>query len=65
MLEIQDVEIKKLNVKKRKTNKTQILLYDTQRRFDDYIMKLKYRRNGIPKIIKILKWKLFLRAVCF
>jgi hypothetical protein len=46
MLEIQDVEIKKLNVKKRKTNKTQILLYDTQRRFDDYIMKLKYRRNG-------------------
>ena len=41
MLEIQDVEIKQLNVKKRKTNKTQILLYDTQRRFDDYVMKLK------------------------
>jgi N-acetyl-anhydromuramyl-L-alanine amidase AmpD len=46
MLEFQDVEIKKLNVKKRKTNKTQILLYDTQRRFDDFIMKLKHRRNG-------------------
>lgn len=46
MLEIHDVEIRNLNYKKRKTNKTQIMLYDTTRRFDDFIMKLKYRRNG-------------------
>ena len=46
---IQDVETLDnfdLKVNKRKTNKTQILLYDTQRRFDDYISKLKYRKNG-------------------
>jgi hypothetical protein len=46
MLEIHDVEIRNLNYKKRKTNKSQIMLYDTTRRFDDFIMKLKYRRNG-------------------
>lgn len=49
MLEIQDVDIidkKTLNIVKRKSKKTQILLYDTQRRFDDYVMKLKHRRNG-------------------
>lgn len=46
MLKIHDVEIKNLNYKKRKTNKTQIMLYDTTRRFDDFIMKIKYRRNG-------------------
>jgi N-acetyl-anhydromuramyl-L-alanine amidase AmpD len=46
MLEIHDVEIRNLNYKKRKTNKTQIMLYDTTRRFDDFMMKLKYRRNG-------------------
>ena len=46
---IQDVETLDnfdLKVNKRKTKKTQILLYDTQRRFDDYISKLKYRKNG-------------------
>ena len=46
---IQDVETLDnfdLNIKKRKTKKSQILLFDTQRRFDDYISKLKYRRNG-------------------
>lgn len=37
---------KKLNVLKRKTKKTQILLYDTQRRFDDFINKICYRKNG-------------------
>jgi N-acetyl-anhydromuramyl-L-alanine amidase AmpD len=35
-----------LNIIKRKTKKTQIFLYDTQRRVDDFIMKLKYRQNG-------------------
>lgn len=34
-----------LNVSKRKTKKKQIFLYDTNRRLDDYIMKLIYRRN--------------------
>lgn len=49
MLEIQHVEgldEKTLNVNKRKTKKTQILLYDTQRKFDDFVNKLIYRDNG-------------------
>lgn len=49
MLKIYDVEgvdKKKLNVIRRKTKKTQIVLYDTQRRFDDFISKIKYRKNG-------------------
>lgn len=49
MLIIQNVDVldeKKLNVTKRKTKKTQILLYDTQRRVDDFMNKLKYRKNG-------------------
>jgi hypothetical protein len=49
MLVIQDVEIldkSKLNISKRKSKKTQILLYDTQRRVDDFINKIRYRRNG-------------------
>ena len=48
MLVIQDIEIvgkNNLNIQKRKTKKTQILLYDTQRRFEDFVSKLKYRRN--------------------
>jgi len=36
----------KLNVSKRKVKKTQVFLYDTKRRLDDYLMKLKYRNNG-------------------
>lgn len=46
---IQDVENldkKKLNIHRKKTKKTQILLYDTKRRIDDFFNKLKYRRNG-------------------
>ncbi len=46
---IQDVEILdkvKLNIKKKKSKKTQILLFDTQRRVDDYFSKIKYRKNG-------------------
>ena len=42
---VEDLEGVKLNVSKRKTKKTQIFLYDTQRRFDDFIMKLRYRNN--------------------
>lgn len=49
MYEIQSVESLndiKLNVIKRKTKKTQIFLYDTGRRVDDFIMMLQYRNNG-------------------
>lgn len=49
MLEIKRVEgLDKhiFNVNKRKTKKTQILLFDTQRRIEDYINKIKYRRRG-------------------
>ena len=49
MLEIQSVDSLsdiKLNINKRKTKKSQIFLYDTQRRIDDFIMKLKYRNDG-------------------
>jgi N-acetyl-anhydromuramyl-L-alanine amidase AmpD len=49
MLEILGAEafdLKNLNHKKRKYNKTQILLYDTKRRIDDFIKMLKYRREG-------------------
>ena len=49
MLEIRDVEtIKKenLNHSKRSYKKKQILLYDTKRRIDDFINKIKYRQNG-------------------
>lgn len=35
----------KLNIYRRKTKKTQIFLYDTGRRLDDYMMKLRYRNN--------------------
>lgn len=49
MLEVQNADILndiKLNVIRRKTKKKQIFLYDTQRRVDDYMMKLKFRNNG-------------------
>ncbi len=49
MLEVQSVESLndvKLNINKRKSVKTQIFLYDTQRRLDDFIMKLKYRNDS-------------------
>lgn len=35
----------KLNVVRRKAKKTQIFLYDTGRRVDDYLTKLRYRNN--------------------
>lgn len=49
MLKIYDVEIldkKTINVNRRKTKKTQIVLCDTNRRIDDFINKIKYRKNG-------------------
>jgi N-acetyl-anhydromuramyl-L-alanine amidase AmpD len=49
MLEIQEIEtINKslLNIVKKKSKKTQIFLYDTQRRIDDFINKINYRKNG-------------------
>jgi N-acetyl-anhydromuramyl-L-alanine amidase AmpD len=49
MLEIRNVESldkKKLNIVRRKTKKHQILLYDTGRRFEDFINKIKYRKFG-------------------
>ena len=52
MLEIRDVEafnLTNLKVKKRKYKKTQILLYDTGRKFENFVKKLKYRRLGESK----------------
>ena len=49
MLVINDIDTldkDKLNVIKRKSKKTQILLYDTQRRVDDFVNKIKHRKNG-------------------
>jgi hypothetical protein len=43
---IETIDDSKLNIKKRKFKKTQILLYDTQRRIDDFVNKLKHRKNG-------------------
>jgi len=46
MVETVDIlEDVKLNVNRRKTKKTQVFLYDTGRRVDDYLAKLKYRHN--------------------
>jgi N-acetyl-anhydromuramyl-L-alanine amidase AmpD len=49
MLAIHNVETldnSPLNIVKKKSKKTQILLYDTQRRVDDFMNKIKYRKNG-------------------
>ena len=46
---VQDVEILDnvdLKIIKKKSKKTQIFLYDTQRRMDDFFSKIKYRLNG-------------------
>ena len=43
---LETIDNKKLSVTRRKAKKTQILLYDTQRRVDDFVSKLKYRKNG-------------------
>jgi N-acetyl-anhydromuramyl-L-alanine amidase AmpD len=49
MLVIQDLDVldsNKLNITKRKSKKTQILLYDTQRKLEDFVNKLRYRKNS-------------------
>lgn len=49
MLKFNKIDIlnqKDLNIIRKRSKKSQILLYDTQRRTKDFIMKLKYRRNG-------------------
>jgi len=52
-----------LNIVRKRSKKTQILLYDTQRRFDEFIMKLKYRQNGkyddIPHFIVLKNGDIF------
>ena len=60
---VEDLEGVKLNISKKKSKKTQIFLYDTQRRIDDFIMKLKYRNNekyeDIPHFIISKSGKVF------
>lgn len=46
MPDIEKIDNKNLNIVKKKAKKNQILLFDTQRRVDDYINKLVYRKNG-------------------
>lgn len=43
---IETIDKDKLNIIRKKSKKTQILLYDTQRRADNFINKIKYRNNG-------------------
>ncbi len=44
--DVENLDKKKLNVIRKKSKKSQIFLYDTQRRLDDFISKIKYRKNG-------------------
>jgi len=46
ILDVKDLDKKSLNIKKRRTKKRQIVLSDTNRRFNDFINKIKYRNNG-------------------
>ena len=43
---VETIDESKLNIHRKKSKKTQILLYDTQRRVDDFINKIKHRKNG-------------------
>jgi hypothetical protein len=48
-LEISKIEVLNdidLHIVRKRSKKTQIFLYDTQRPVDKFIMKLKYRNNG-------------------
>jgi len=48
-LEIHNVDVldkDSLKIVRKKSKKTQIFLYDTQRRVDDFVSKIKYRKNG-------------------
>jgi len=44
--EIEKIDYNSLIINKRKSKKTQIFLYDTQRRFDDFVNKIEHRNNG-------------------
>ena len=44
--DVEDLDKTKLKIVKKKSKKSQIFLYDTQRRLDDFLNKIKYRRNG-------------------
>jgi hypothetical protein len=44
---IDTIDGDKLNIIRKKSKKTQIFLYDTQRRVDDFVNKIKYRKNGL------------------
>lgn len=46
ILDGENLDKKKLNIVRRKTKKSQILLCDTHRRIDDFFSKVKYRKNG-------------------
>ena len=43
---LDNIDKSQLNIVRKKTKKTQIFLYDTKRRFDDFTNKLIYRKNG-------------------
>ena len=43
---LENLDNSKINIIRKKTKKNQILLYDTKRRVDDFVNKIKYRRNG-------------------
>jgi hypothetical protein len=43
---IEEVHNLKPNIVKRKSKKSQIMLFDTQRRFDDYVAKIRFRKDG-------------------
>ena len=44
--EIETIDYNNLIINKRKSKKTQIFLYDTQRRFDEFVNKIEPRNNG-------------------
>ena len=44
--EIETLNDVNLNIRRKKSKKTQIVLFDTQRRIDDFVNKIKYRKNG-------------------
>jgi len=63
MLEIQEIELKIKISNKRKYKKNQIMLFDTFRSIDNYISKLKFRKNGeyqdVPHFVVSKKGEIF------
>jgi hypothetical protein len=43
---VENLDNSKINIIRKKTKKNQILLYDTKRRVDDFVNKIKYRKNS-------------------